>query len=145
MSLENRIEELLKESGKSVSELADYCKISRSAVYKWLSGGVKKMEPEIAELVGRFFIVNPDWVRTGEGSKHLYDKSSGDDEKIKLIEIIEAADRAMRDSGREFTKSERLENYFAALEFAGRQYFPEDFVEQYVEQLLKSKQKMTKE
>lgn len=147
-TLQDRVNELFNESDKAPADFIDYCKrrghkITKATVSAWRTGQTKTIKGDNAIYLADFFGTNIAWVQNGTGPK-LPPKHTGDDEKLKLIEIIEAADRAMRDSGREFTESERLDNYFAALEFAGRQYFPTNFVSQYVEELLKSKDRTTK-
>lgn len=140
-TLQERINELLKESGKKAVELADYIgRDKRAVVSAWTSGKVRSITGENAKKVAKFFNVNVTWVIDGAGPKYPQ-QHYGDSEKLKLIGIIEQADKAMDDSGVDFTDEERLENYFSALEFAGRQHFSKEFVGQYMVELLKSGRK----
>ena len=72
--------------------------------------------------------------KTGEDSADIYKSASP--EARKLFEIIDAADRAMNDSGHHFTDEERIENYFAALDFAGRKHFSNELINQYLSEMM---------
>ena len=60
-------------------------------------------------------------------------------DRLKIDEILNDADRAIKDSGKEFTVNARVELYIEALKFSGTRDFPPEFVAQYLAQLLKEK------
>ena len=125
---------------------------TRGAVGHYLN---KRREPSTKQLndVADFLGLKFDWMINGKGEKHWTKKISHLDaeysleasepqatspESAKLIEIISEADRAMDDSGFHFTAEERIENYFAALDFAGRKHFSKELVNQYLVEMMRS-------
>lgn len=67
--LASRIKVAMDESGVSVSAVAERCKISVQAVYKWLNGLTESLEGihlvELADITGH----EARWIATGEGVK----------------------------------------------------------------------------
>lgn len=71
MSLQNRINELLKESPeKKAIDLARFANVSRASVSGWTTGKTTTIEGANAFSVARFFGVNAEWVQTGKGKKY---------------------------------------------------------------------------
>jgi transcriptional regulator with XRE-family HTH domain len=144
----DRIKSERKALGMTQPQLGAKAGVGKSSVSQWETGLTKTIEGLNLLAICKALRVNEEWLLTGEGEKYRRSSkhySSGDAEKqpqkseeaIKLFDIIDAADRAMNDSGLTFTDEERLENYFACLDFAGRKHFSSELVNQYLSEMMK--------
>jgi len=145
-----RIEEVIKDNNLTMPAFQRRIGIESQHWNNWKNRGVPaRRRGEISDVFG----INSDWIRTGEGAKHKNTESNNlqqdahDEserptprslEAAKLFCIIDAADQAMNDSGYHFTEEERLENYFEALDFAGRKHFSNELVKQYLAEMMRA-------
>ena len=147
MDWTNRVKAELKAKNLRQDDLIPIMKVkTRGAVGHYLN---KRREPTGEQLsaVANFFNFKLDWLMSGRGEKYWVEQtgsftaesSLNVNSSTKLIEIINAADKAMNDSKCEFTVDERIDYYLEALSFAGRKDFSSDFIRQYVKELLKQK------
>ena len=145
----SRIKETRKEKKWNQEQLAKKMSIGRSSISQWETGITKEMLGENLINLASALGVKPDWLRTGKGEKHWKEVSGSMDsyhgsvfkppERKKLDEILDAADKAIQDTGKVFTKEERLELYLDGIRFALNREFPSEFVEQYMQEIIKEK------
>ena len=65
-TLQQRLRDALAAKGKSQSELARACGITRGAVNQWLTGTTKALEGSNLTNAAKFLGVSPHWLATGE-------------------------------------------------------------------------------
>ena len=126
MNLQDRINECLLEKKAKKVDLARATKSPRATISDWTSGKTKKLSGEKLLLAAEFFNVKPKWLEDGSGEKYWKKQvgylgleyelnvntvTSETNASQKLIEIIDAADKAMNDSKCEFTVDERIDYY----------------------------------
>lgn len=66
-TLQHRLKAALAAKGKSQSELARACGITRGAVNQWLTGTTKSLEGANLTNAAKFLDVSPHWLATGQG------------------------------------------------------------------------------
>ena len=139
-----RVLELISDADITMPKFQKMMHIGSQHWTNWRNRGIPaKRKEEIADL----FNAKLDWLKSGRGEKYWIEQtgnftiesSLNVTASSKLIEIINAADKAMNDSKCEFTVDERINYYLEALSFAGRKDFSPDFIRQYVKELLKQK------
>ena len=151
MNLKDRINSCLKEKNVKKTDLARATKSPRATVSDWTSGKTEKLSGDKLLLVAKFFNVSPEWLQTGKGEKY-WEKETGylyhqyqlypyttqpeSPEAAKLVNIISATERAMKESGYSFTEEERIDNFFLALDFAGRKSYSNGLVNQYLKEMI---------
>jgi transcriptional regulator with XRE-family HTH domain len=89
MTLAERIDEAITQSGADVADIARACGISVQAVYAWMSGESKTLKgnslAELAELAG----YEPRWLIKGQGPKSTYPRGTP---QAKVIEAMDTMD-----------------------------------------------------
>ena len=146
MDIKDRLKQVIKSSPLSQTEIAVKLKITPQAVQQWCDGSTTPKGTRLVALAD-LLDVKLDWLQTGRGATYWVEQTGNFTAESslnvtassKLIEIINAADKAMNDSKCEFTTDERINYYLEALSFAGRKDFSSDFIRQYVKELLKQK------
>ena len=157
MKLNERIKEALlskfkkKDGSINIMAASKSIGVSRQAIMYWLDGETVELAPKNIKKLEAATDYKTEWIAYERGNKtwkkqvaHLDEEyvntiTNKTDASTKLIEIINAADKAMNDSKCEFTIDERIDYYLEALSFAGRKDFSPDFIRQYVKELLKQK------
>ena len=160
MKLNERIKEALlskfKKKNGSINIMAASKSIgvSRQAIMYWLNSETVELAPKNLKKLESATGYKTEWIAYERGNKYWKKQVAHLDAEYelnvntvtiktnastKLIEIINAADKAMNDSKCEFTVDERIDYYLEALSFAGRKDFSPDFIRQYVKELLKEK------
>ena len=97
MSLKDRMNRALAESGKTPAELARACGVKPPSVHGWLHGGSKAMRADTAVKAAGFLGVNVRWLTHGAGPMRL-DATTAPIEWP--FETIDAAEFALLDPKR---------------------------------------------
>lgn len=142
---ENLMREM-KSRGWNSYDLARASKVPQSTIHRALSGEhsdprsttIKKLALGlgISESKLRGFDESLGQPELNEFSQP-YSPSSK--ESQKLINIINECERALNDSGQMLTKDERLDYYFKALDYAGRDSFSNELVAQMLKEMIQKK------
>lgn len=69
--LSDRIEECLRDSGKTLSDFAKAAGVSSAGANGWKSGESKRIRAENLFPLARYLKVNAEWLGTGKGEKFL--------------------------------------------------------------------------
>jgi transcriptional regulator with XRE-family HTH domain len=69
-TLSERIDECLRDSGKTLSDFAKAAAVSSAGANGWKSGESKRIRPENLFPLARYLGVNAEWLGTGKGEKH---------------------------------------------------------------------------
>ena len=98
LSLKERIEEVLRQSGLSKAKLAHMAGVTGPAVSHWLSGETKELKGAVAARIEKGTGFSASWLSTGAGAKLVLPPLEGDmtpQEKIDLEAMRELTDEQL--------------------------------------------------
>lgn len=102
MGISQRISQIIKEKGITQYQLCANTGLEESVLSRIINGETKKPRQKTVELIANYLHINPEWILTGEGNKHLEEESTDLTQELILsqqrtIENLSNAIRSQQD------------------------------------------------
>lgn len=98
MSISQRISQIIKEKGITQYQLCANTGLEESVLSRIINEETKKPRQKTVELIANYLHINPEWILTGEGSKHPEEESTDLTQELILSQqrTIENLSNAIR-------------------------------------------------